>query len=106
MRNAALATAFSATVLLGAASCSGSDEDGTRRRLAEDLVRETDGRLDRDTADCVAAGLDEEFGDRSFEEVLDAAAGRGAGREDAVRMQVIDIFSECDALGEIADATG
>ncbi len=106
MRNAAVTTALVAAVLLGGASCSGADEDDTRRRLAEDLVRETDGRLDRDTAECVAAGLDEEFGDRSFDEVLDAAAGRADDSEDAVRLQVIDIFSECDALGEIAGTTG
>ena len=89
-------------ILVVGASCAGSEPDDTRRQLAEDLVRETDGRLDGDAAACVADALHEEFGEDAFREVLDAAGGRDDGSDVAVRRRVIDAFSGCDALGQIA----
>ena len=102
MRDRLLASGLLAWGLLGAMSCGGSEPGDARRQLADDLIRETDGRLDRSAADCVAAALHDEFGDDSFRVVLDPASGRAEGSEAAVRRRVIDAFSGCDALGKIA----
>lgn len=82
--------------------CSGDSADDERDALADDLLEETGGALDQATARCVADGLQDEFGDDSFEQILEAASGDGS-EEEAVRIQVIDIFAGCDALGPIID---
>lgn len=82
--------------------CGGDSADDERDALTEDLLEETGGALDEATARCVADGLQDQFGDESFEQILDAASGRGT-EEEAVRVQVIDIFAGCDALGPIID---
>lgn len=94
---------LAATVLAGASivACGGTSADEERDALAEDLEEETDGALDDATARCVADALHEAFGDESFARVLDAAAGDEDDPD--VRIQVIDIFSACDALGPIID---
>jgi hypothetical protein len=95
-----------ATAVLAGASivaCGGTSAEEEREALAEDLVEETDGALDDATARCVADALHEAFGDESFARVLGAAAGDEADPD--VRIQVIDIFSACDALGPIIDDT-
>ena len=102
MRDRLLASGLLAWALLGATSCGGSEPADARRQLAEDLVQETDGRLDRSAADCVATALHDEFGDDGYREVLDAASGRAEDSEPAVRRRVIDAFSGCDALGQIS----
>jgi hypothetical protein len=103
VRDRSLACGLLAWVLLGAISCGGSEPGDARGQLADDLIRETDGRLDRSAADCVAAALHDDFGEDSYREVLDAASGRGDGDSEAgVRRRVIDAFSGCDALGQIA----
>lgn len=84
------------------AGCGGDSADDDRDALADDLLEETDGALDESTARCVADGLQDEFGDDSFEQILDAASGSGT-EGDEVRVQVIDIFAGCDALGPIID---
>lgn len=91
------------TLLVGAVltGCGGDSVDDETDALTEDLLEETDGALDESTARCVADGLQDEFGDESFDQILDAASGRGA--EEEVRIQVIDIFAGCDALGPIID---
>lgn len=80
----------------------GCGEDGgpDAERLAEELIAETGGALDETQADCVAEGLIGSFGDDSFREVVDAAEGDGESAED-VRVEVIDIFSACDALDTV-----
>lgn len=83
-------------------ACAGSSAEEERQRLADDLVDETDGALDEDTARCVADGLHEEYGDESFEQVLEAASDR-ADTDADVRTQVIEIFASCDALEPIID---
>lgn len=93
---------LAATVLL---ACGGTSAEAERERLTDDLVAETDGALDDETARCVADALYEEFGDDSFEQVVEAAADRDADTDDAVRLQVIDIFAGCDALEPIIDDT-
>ena len=104
MRDRLLAGGVLAWALLGALSCGSSEPDDARRQLAEDLVRETDGRLSRSAADCVAAALHDEFGEDGHRELLDAASGRAEGSEAEVRRRVIDALSGCDALGQIAGA--
>ena len=104
MRDRLLAGGLLAWVLLGALSCGSSGSDDARRQLAEDLVRETDGRLDRSTADCVAAALHDELGEDAHRVLLDAARGRDESSAGEVRGQVIDAFSGCDALGQISGA--
>ena len=98
-------------VLAGGAACSGdpSAED-ERRQLRDDLVAETDGALGEEEATCVADALHDAFGDDSFEQVLRADAdgddAAGADGADSVRVEVIDIFSECDALEGIIEPGG
>lgn len=83
-------------------ACGGSSAEEERQRLADDLVEETDGALDDDTARCVADALHDRYGDESFEQVLEAASNRSDGDAD-VRTEVIDIFASCDALEPIID---
>lgn len=66
---------------------------GEDRDLADDLVEVTDGALDADQAACVADGLESSFGDDSFRALDDA--------DEAVRLEVIDIFAACDALDAV-----
>ncbi len=80
--------------------------DGTpdAERLAEDLVTQSDGALDEDQATCVAEGLEAAFGDDAYRDLLDAAEVddlADADVPDDVRVRVIDIFSDCDALGAV-----
>jgi hypothetical protein len=83
-------------------ACGGSSAEEERQRLADDLVEETDGALDDDTARCVADALHDEYGDDSFQQVIEAASNRSD--DDAeVRTEVIDIFASCDALEPIID---
>ena len=89
--------AMSAVVVV--AGCSDSGEPDSDR-LAEELIQETDGALDDDQATCVAEALVGSFGEESFRAVTDAAAGDGDARDD-VRVEVIDIFSACDALDAV-----
>lgn len=81
-----------------------------RRQLADDLVAEVGGDLGRAEADCVAEAMQEEFGDDSFQRVIDAAAddeGAASDEEDeAVRSTVIDIFAACGALEAVATTSG
>lgn len=82
-----------------------------RRQLADDLVAEVGADLGRAEAECVAEAMQEEFGDDSFQEVIDAAAddagGTGSDEEvEAVRSTVIDIFAACDALEAVATTSG
>lgn len=79
------------------AACGGTDEQD---RLAEDLVEESGGALDREQAECVAGELEAAFGDDSYDSLVDAAAGRGDDVPE-VRTRVIDIFSSCDALDAV-----
>lgn len=83
-------------------ACGGSSAEEERQRLADDLVEETDGALDDDTARCVADALHEEYGDDSFQQVIEAASNRSDGDAE-VRTRVIDIFAGCDALEPIID---
>ncbi len=91
------------------ASC--GDDANDQQGIAAELVAETDGALDESQADCVAAGLVSAFGDASFRDLVDAAEGSGDDADD-VRVEVIDIFTACDALdavvlsGSSADAPG
>lgn len=82
-------------------ACGGSSSEEQRQQLAEDLVAETDGALDDSTARCVADGLHDEFGEDSFERVVHAAPD--AEDDDETRVQVIDIFAECNALSPLID---
>lgn len=96
MVGSAVRTAALASVLAASASCSGPlSLDDRRAALADDLVAETDGRLDRDTAGCVADALFDELGDDAPAQVRQAE--RIADEE--VRRQVIDAFGRCDAVG-------
>ncbi len=91
-----------AIVLVGCGDETSSDAD----RLADELITETGGALDETQAACVAQGLVQSFGDESFQEVIDAAQGDGEGADD-VRVEVIDLFSSCDALESVVlDGTG
>lgn len=85
-------------VVVGSTACGSGDDDDVER-LAEDLVAETSGALDDEQATCVAAALDDAFGDDAFRRVIDAADGRSGSAD--VRTQVIDIFAECDALDAV-----
>lgn len=87
---------------IGVASVAGCGDDGTpdADRLAQELIDETDGALDDAQAGCVADALIGSFGDDSFRAVIDAAEGGGEASED-VRVEVIDIFSACDALDAV-----
>ena len=94
---------------LGLALAACSDEpsaDEERRQLTDDLVAETGGALGREEAECVARGLQEQFGDRSYEELLAAAERVGDEGEDPVRDTVIDLFASCDALESVATTDG
>lgn len=89
---------------LGVGAC--GDDGPDRERLAEDLIAETDGALDEEQAACVAEGLDASFGDDAYETLLRAAADDDTPDADVdaealadVRVEVIDIFAGCDALG-------
>lgn len=94
-------------VALSLAACGGEPSaDDERRRLADDLIAEVGDGLDRDAADCVAGRLHDEFGDDSFEQVLDAAERRRGADADAVRSTVIDVFAACDALEAVATTDG
>lgn len=92
-------TAAALAVLVTGAGCSGDDGDAVER-LTDDLVEETDGALTREAARCVAERLDEDYGDDAFRLVLEAAEDEGDD-PDAVRVAVIDIFAECDALDAV-----
>lgn len=102
----AAVTVAGGLLALFSAGCGGElSADEQRQRLAEDLVTETDGALDDERARCVADALHEQYGDDSFQRVLDAAA-RPQTTTDAnadVRSEVIDIFASCDALDPIID---
>lgn len=91
-------------VVLAGAGCSQEPTAEERRaQLAEDLVRETDGTLEPDTALCVADELFEEFGDDALRRVRAAAEGR----DDAeTRNRVIEVFDRCDALGPVLTEPG
>lgn len=93
-----------AVLVLGAASalgaCSEPSEDDRRRALAEDLVRDSDGALDAATSRCVADGLIDEFGIDSLDAIV--AVAEGADDPERVRVRVVDVFTECDALGAVA----
>ena len=103
-RRAALAVAaLAATLAVGCSQDPSAEEE--RRRLADDLVAETGGDLGAAEAECVAAGLQEEFGDRSYDDLLVAARRRGRD-DDPVRAQVIDIFAACGALEAVATTEG
>ncbi len=94
-----LSLVFGVTVT---ACSNGSSPEQVRRQLADDLVTETDGALDDAAATCVADGLYQAYGDRSFQAVLDAA-DRPAGSREDVRTRVIGIFAGCDAIGALID---
>lgn len=100
-----LTAGVSLGALLATASigCGGAtSDDDARARLADDLVAETDGALDDETAACVADALHAEFGDESFRRVLDArSAPAEDGRAADVRIRVIDVFAGCDAIEPI-----
>lgn len=96
-----------ALLALALAAC--SDEPSAeeeRRQLADDLVAETGGALGREEAECVAEGLQEAFGDESYEELLAAAERAGEEGEDPVRDTVIDLFASCGALESVATTDG
>lgn len=99
-RAAALTVALLASAAV--AGCGADPASDDRDALAEELREETGGALDEATARCVSEGLRDGFGDDSFEQIVDAASGRGTDAE-AVRMRVIDVFAGCDALGPIID---
>ena len=90
--------------LVVTAACTGepSAED-ERRQLRDDLIAETDGALGEEEAACVADALHDAFGEDSYEDVLGADDDRDGARADEVRAEVIDIFSECDALEAVVD---
>jgi hypothetical protein len=82
-----------------------------RRQLADDLVAEVGEDLGRAEAECVAEAMQAEFGDDSFQRVIDAAAGDAAGTgsdegDEAVRSTIIDIFAACDALEAVTTTSG
>ena len=96
-------SALAAALALGCSQEPSAEEE--RRQLADDLVAETGGDLGAAEAECVAGRLQEEFGDRSYDDLL-AAAGRRGRDDDPVRAQVIDIFAACDALEAVATTEG
>lgn len=77
-----------------------ADDGPGRDRLAEALIEESRGALDEDQASCVAAELEDAFGDDSYQRIIDVAGTENgtAGGDEDVRTEVIDIFSGCDAL--------
>ena len=78
-----------------------------RRQLADDLVAEVGEDLGPAEAECVAEAMQEEFGDDSFREVIDAAEGAGPDEGDeSVRSTIIDIFAACDALEAVTTTSG
>lgn len=85
-----------------AGACSDLSPEQQRRDLADDLVAETDGALDDAQATCVADGLFDTFADGSLDRVV--AVAEGAEDDDGVRMKVIDVFSDCDALAPLLDS--
>jgi hypothetical protein len=91
--------ALVAALLAGCAT--GPTAADEREALIDELIAQTDGALGREEAECVAVTLQEEFGAGSFQEVIDAAAD--ARDDDPVRLRVIDIFDECDAIGPIVE---
>lgn len=88
----------------------GPSQEQERQQLADDLMAEVGNGLGRSEADCVAGRLQEEFGDDSYQQVLDAAAGndggQGTGDDDSVRSTVIEIFADCGALEAVASTDG
>ena len=102
-RTALVAATLAAALVLGCSQDPSAEEE--RRRLADDLVAETGGDLGAAEADCVAGRLQEEFGDRSYDDLLDAARRRN-DEDDPVRAQVIDIFAGCGALEAVATTEG
>lgn len=83
----------------GSWACNGTSAPEQREQLADDLVEQTRGALDAETSRCVADALHEEFGDDAFQRLLDAPSGASGD----VRSEVIEIFSDCDALRPIID---
>lgn len=86
-------------MVVASAGCTG-DGGPDAGRLADELIEETGGALDETQARCVADALVGSFGDESFRSVIDAAEGDGDTAAD-VRVEVIDIFSACDALDAV-----
>lgn len=70
-------------------------------QLARDLRAETGDALDDEAAACVAARLVDTVGEDRFDEIVTAADGDG---DPALRDQVVDVFSSCDALEAVQGA--
>ena len=64
-------------------------------QLADDLLTETDGALDDDTATCVADELVVAVGVDRLDEIVAAAGDDG---DPVLRDEVVDVFASCDAL--------
>lgn len=96
-----------ALALVSVAAC-GDDPSPEEQRaelvadLAASLVVETDGAIDDTQATCVATRLIDAIGAEAFEATILAAATDDSDQE--LQLQVIDTFSECNALGAVLEA--